>query len=353
MGQRLRPQPIQPVCLQWLGIALVTVALSACGSLNLAGVGGRPSASAAPPEWMISPPPDSPSALYGVGEGLDVGTATRLALRDVAAKLRVSVSGSVKSQTTEANGRVDSLASSSLMSDIQKTEFRQYTLEKSAPSPNGVYALVKVDRAAFLAETRERILRMNRLTSQTIGDAAKGTALDRYLALQRARSMLVAQQGLYLLFKSSDLTPADTKLQASLQQQVLDAESAAAKVTMQVSAAADDDDLRTVMNGVLADQTLRVGDARSIAQGVLEVQAPMQVSKFGQDTIVRLQVRLSLKDTHGAVLASREHLVTGASRSDTKMARQQAVATLRQTWRAQGLLDALGIQPLAAQAAQP
>jgi hypothetical protein len=330
-------------------VSAVVLGLAACGQMKLGTDLIRPSSAHAMPDWMVSPPPDSPSALYGVGEGLDVGTATRLGLRDVAAKLRVSVSGSVKSQTTEANGRVDSLASSSLMSDIQKTEFRQYTLEKSAPSPNGVYALVKVDRAAFLADTRDRILRMNRLSSQVIGDAAKGTALDRYLALQRARPLLAGQQGLYLLFKASDLSPADDKLQASLQQQSLDAEAAAAKVSLQLSAGPDDDDLRTVMQGMLADQSLRVVDPRTAAQGVLEAVAPAQLTKIGQDHIVRLQVRLALKDARGVVLASREHLVTGASRTDARMARQQAVASLRQEWRAQGLLGALGIQPLSAQ----
>ncbi len=327
--------------------------LSGCSHLNMASVQGSSAPSRAVPDWMVSPPPDTPSAMYGVGEGLDVGTATRLGLRDVASKLRVSVSGSVRSQTTETNGQVDAQASSSLMADIQKTEFRQYTLEKSALSPNGVYALVRVDRVAFLADTRERIQRMNQLSSQTIAEAASGTPLDKYLALQRARNLLVAQQGLFMLFKASDLSPIDLRLQSSVQQQLLDAEAAAAKVSLNVSAANEDDDLRTVLLGVVADQSLKVNEKRGGAPGVLDVVAPMQVSQFGQDTIVRLQVRLALKDAKGVVIASRERVVTGASRTDTRMARQQAVANMRRLWQQEGLLVALGIQPLAAQGSQP
>jgi LPP20 lipoprotein len=333
---------------------MVAVAgLAGCGHLNMGAALRSPQPTAVVPDWMVSPPPDTPSAMYGVGEGLDVGTATRLGLRDVAAKLRVSVSGSVKNQVSESNGQVDAQASSSLMSDIQKTEFRQYTLEKSAPSPNGVYALVRVDRVAFLSDTRERIQRLNRLSSQTVAEASAGNALDKYLALQRARNLLVAQQGLFMLFKSGDLSPADLKLQSGVQQQLLDAEGAAAKVSLNVNAANEDDDLRTVLLGVVADQSLKVNDKRGGAPGVLDVVAPMQVSQFGQDTIVRLQVRLSLKDARGVVLASRERLVTGASRTDTRMARQQAIANLRKQWQSEGLLLALGIQPLSAQGSQP
>jgi hypothetical protein len=337
-----------------MAAALVAMSgLSGCAQMPLGAALSSPASAKPVPDWMVSPPPDTPSAMYGVGEGLDVGTATRLGLRDVAAKLRVSVSGSVKSQVTESNGQVDAQASSSLMSDIQKTEFRQYTLEKSAPSPNGVYALVKVDRVAFLADTRERIQRMNRQSSQAITEAASGNALDKYLALQRVRNLLVAQQGLFMLFKSSDLSPADLKLQSSVQQQLLDAEGAAARVSLNVNAANEDDDLRTVLLGVVADQSLKVNEKKGGAPGVLDVVAPMQVSQFGQDTIVRLQVRLALKDARGVVLASRERLVTGASRTDTRMARQQAVANLRKQWQSEGLLAALGIQPLSAQGSQP
>jgi hypothetical protein len=326
--------------------------LSGCAQMGAMTGMGKSAPSAAPPEWVISPPIDTDDAMFGVGEGLDVGTATRLALRDVASKLRVSVSGSVRNQVSEANGRVDTSASSSMLSEIQKTEFRQYSLVQSAPSPAGVFALVKVDRQAFLNDTRDRIQRMGLLTGQLLGGSANGNQLDKYVALQRARPLLASQQGLFLMFKAPDLKPDDRTRQSALQRQLADADAAASKVVLQLTAAADDADVRGVLASMLSEQGLRVSEQAGASQGVLDVAAPMQVSKFGQDTIVRLSAKLTLKDNRGAVLGSREHLVTAASRSDARMARQQAVIKLQQDLKALGLLPALGIQPVSVQATQ-
>jgi hypothetical protein len=328
-----------------LGVSLL--ALSACITMKSAPT---------PPEvpaWMISPPGDSDEAMYGVGEGLDVGTATRLALRDVASKLRVSVSGSVRSQISEANGRVDSSASSSLMSEIQKTEFRQYTLVQSSPAPSGVYALVKVDRQAFLADTRDRIVRMNLLTTQLLaGNGAGASPLERYIALQRARPLMAAQQGLYLLFKPQDLSREDTSRQSELQQRLADADAAASRLVLTVQSAAADADLKGVVTGMLTEQGLKLTDQASASQGTVEVSAAQQDSQFGKDALTKLSVKLTLKATRGTVLSAKEHLVTGASRTDARSARQQAVMKLQQELKAVGLLGAFGIQPVSVQASQ-
>jgi LPP20 lipoprotein len=307
--------------------------------------------SAEVPAWMVSPPADTDDAMYGVGEGLDVGTATRLALRDVASKLRVSVSGSVRSQVSEANGRVDSSASSSLMSEIQKTEFRQYTLMQSAPAPSGVYALVKVDRQAFLADTRDRIQRMNLLTSQLLAGQG-GNALERYIALQRARPLLAAQQGLYMLFKPQDLSREDTARQNELQQRLADADAAASRLVLSVQSAPADADVKGVISALLTEQGLKLTDQASASQGIVEVVVGQQDSQFGKDAMTKLSSKLSLKSARGTVLSAKEHLVTGASRTDAKSARQQAVMKLQQELRASGLLGAFGIQPVSVQTSQ-
>ncbi len=326
-----------------LGLSLLM--LSACITMK-----STPSA-AEVPSWMVSPPGDTDDAMYGVGEGLDVGTATRLALRDVASKLRVSVSGSVRSQVSEANGRVDSSASSSLMSEIQKTEFRQYTLVQSAPAPSGVYALVKVDRQAFLADTRDRIQRMNLLTSQLLAGTG-ASPLDRYIALQRARPLLAAQQGLYMLFKPLDLSREDSAKQSDLQQRLADADAAASRLVLMVQAAAVDADVKGVVSALLTEQGLKLTEQASASQGTLDVTVGQQDSQFGKDALAKLSVKLTLKGARGTVLSAREHVINGASRTDAKAARQQAVMKLQQDLRAGGLLAALGIQPLSVQSTQ-
>ncbi len=330
------------------GLALVRLLalILACGALLSACITMGKAPPPATPDWVIGPPTDTDDALYGVGDGPDVGAATRLALRDVASKLRVTVSGAVKSQISESNGRVDSSASSSLMSEVQKTEFKQYSLVQSSASPSGVYALVKVDRRAFLADTRARIQRTALLTDQLLGDVKSAGPLERYLALQRARPLLDSQLGLYLLFKSGDMTSDDNAHLGRIQRAIADADAAGSRVVLLVRAGRDDGDVRDMVLGRMAEQGLRTTEQAGQAHGTLDVNVKAQSSSFGQDTVVRLPVTLVLKDNKGAVVASREHLATGASRTDARMARQQAVMQLHNNLRAMGLLDTLGIQPL-------
>jgi hypothetical protein len=336
--------------LGWLAASVGLLVVAGCGGLNLPGI-----KSAAPetPSWVISPPADSDEALYGVGEGLDVGTATRFGLRDVAGKLRVSVAGTVRTQISEANGRVDSSASSSLMSEIQKTEFRQYAVVQSAPAPSGVYALVKVDRQAFLADTRDRIQRMSLLTTQLLAGSGPGSSqVERFIALQRARPLLAAQQGLYLLFKPQDLTRDDTARLGDLRQRLADADAAASRLVLSVQSPPQDADVKGVVAALLTEQGLKLSDQASAAQGIVEVAVGQQDTQFGKDALTKLSVKLTLKGTRGTVLSAREHLINGASRTDARGARQQAVLKLQQDLHNAGLLGAFGIQPVSVQASQ-
>ncbi|MDH4189712.1 MAG: LPP20 family lipoprotein, partial [Betaproteobacteria bacterium] len=70
---------------------------------------------------MRSPPADTAALYYGIGEGPDLDSAKRAALRDVAAKLRVSIRATTDTQVTVANDVADRFSRSRVSEEVRNT----------------------------------------------------------------------------------------------------------------------------------------------------------------------------------------------------------------------------------------
>ena len=295
------------------------------------------------PAWVLSPPPDTTEAIHGVGEGADLAAAKRNALRDIAGKLRVTVSGAIKSQVSVRNGQVDRSASSSVLEEVQKTEFRNPALLQSAPSAGGVFALVRVDRADLLADTRERIGRLALQVQSTLGELDRRLPIEQFIALKRVMPLLASQQGLYQLFGARDMTAADSARKGGIDALLARAQAAGDTVILQVRSRRDDADIGAVVSGFLTDQGLRTSDLPLQVNAQVDVSVQQSAETIQQDKLVRLSIGVVLRDPAGRALAARDYVASGASLIDHAAARQQALRKFQADLRVSGLLGGLGI----------
>lgn len=296
------------------------------------------------PPWVMNPPADTAEVMHGVGEGADLGAARRAALRDIAGKLKVTISGASRSQTTVANGMVDRSASESVLAEVQKTEFKSHTLLKSAATPGGVYALVAVNRGEWLGETRERIAALHRQALAVIGSDASRGPVEQYVALRRAGALLEAEKSLYGVFGARDLNAADRERQAEIDRLQTRSTELAGIVVLGVRAR-NDADAGSAVSGFLTDAGLRTAGAGVAANGFVDVTVNERAETVRNDRLVRLSINLTLRDTAQRALASRDYVATGASLIDLAGARQQAIRKFQTDLKNAGLLGGLGIQP--------
>lgn len=161
-------------------VHLLILLLSACGYTQAVRA-----ADAAPPVWVIEPPTDTPEKMWGAGEGSDPDLAKRSALKDMASRLRVAISGQVESRVTESRGAVDRFARTRLIEDVQRTEFKNYRLEKSAHSGQSFYALVSVDRRLFIAEAEQRLAAAEKEIARRLSGSADGNSIENSLHCRR------------------------------------------------------------------------------------------------------------------------------------------------------------------------
>ena len=294
-----------------------------------------------PPDWALNPPPDSMSEYWGVGEGYDLETARRTALRSIAAKLRVSVSGSTDSQTSVRNDAVDRSARTRVSEVVQETEFSNVTVEKSGKFKDSFYALVKVDRRAFVRETQAKFEGFNRMVQEELKDVATLMPIEQY------RKMLIAlpnidkaiAQGLLLRVADPAFTGADQikRLEGQRQQ----ATTAASRLVVAVEHDPQDADLARGVTSFLNAQGIRVSQTNKSL--VLRITSNSKDNLLFGNKTHQVQVNIQLQDDKGQTHASKQYRINGNSMDSFVMARQDAVNKLTRAMNEAGAAGGLGL----------
>jgi len=146
------------------------------------------------PPWMVSPPADDGQWWYGTGEGPDLEAARRNGLRNVAAKLRSTIAGQVSNttsvQSTNGKERVSIEAQNRVVETVAQTEFTKFEVAQSSKGGQGVYALVKVDRPAFISDTRNLLQVADKPVREAASQLPAQSTLDQFLGLRRLKKQI-------------------------------------------------------------------------------------------------------------------------------------------------------------------
>jgi hypothetical protein len=292
------------------------------------------------PTWVTNPPKDSPEIMWGVGEGSDLVSAKRSALKDVAAKLRVAISAQLESRVTVSSQSVDTYARSRQTEDVQRTEFKNYSLEKSASSGQNIYALVSVDRRAFIIEEEQKLVAAEKEIALRLIGTEKESALERFVAQQKALPWIEKAVASAQLLSAADAT-FDGNRARNYEAALAQSKSAASELTFDLKVKNDGSDVAQTIGNFLNESGMRIGGGGS---PILISTVATQDVIFDSKT-VHLRISLSILDAQGRSLASKEFTVHGSSMSDHRAARQAALKDLADKLREVGPLVALGFNP--------
>ncbi len=296
----------------------------------------------AAPKWVLNPPEDTGSEWYGVGEGPDRETARRAALKDVATKLRVSISGKLESQITESNGKVDRQARSRVSEEVSRTEFRNFNVEKTEEGGKGFYVLVKVDRPSFVGDIRSKLEPLDTEIDGTVSSLEKASSLERFIGYRRLLPTLdkaSAQAELLLGAENGGTGNAKLKRYAAIRQS---ADEARTGLVFKLQSAAQDADVASAVGTFANENGMRAESGASNTGNVLAVKVVSREDDIQGFKTVKLNVNLNVRDDKGRSVASRDHEVSGSSRYDYKAARQNAIEDLLKVLRDEGPLVGLG-----------
>jgi hypothetical protein len=316
-------------------IAGLLLSLSACAADKL-------------PSWMVDPPKDDAQSWYGTGEGPDLEGARRGALRTVAAKLRSTIAGQVSNTTSvQSSGgkeRVSIEAQNRVVEDVAKTEFTRFDVVQSAKGGQGVYALVKVDRPAFIADTRNQLQVADKPVREAAAALPGLSTLDQFLSLRRLKKQLEDGVRLSLLLQGAG---ADEEGRAGVRRYgdlLQTSADLASKLTFELRAQPADADVATAIAAFLSEQGMRSSTVGTPGANPLTIQIDSRQDELFGSKMMKMKVRLAVMDTQGRAAATREYDAPGSSRYDFKGAREDAVKKLVDSMRKLGPVAALGFK---------
>jgi hypothetical protein len=324
---------------KFLILLMFLVPLAACDGM-------LPKKQPAVPAWVLAPPNDSREWFWGVGEGQDLDAAKRAGLKDIAAKLRVSISGQLDSHVTVDNNKVDRQAHTRISEEVQKTEFSNYVVDKTAQSANGFFVLVKVDRLAFVRDLKAKLANLD-ATIQPVANALDSkTPLERFIALRRLQPGLDKGVGYAQLLIGAESAnsgggdgAAHLRNYESLRQQ---AKQALSGVVFQIQAHAEDADLAAAVATWLNESGIRTDPGQTRGGNLLAISSSSRNDEIYGSKMTKLTASLRVSDDQGRILASREFTSSGSSRYDYRGARQNAIQKMVTAMREAGPVTGLG-----------
>ena len=289
------------------------------------------------PEWVTVPPKDTPETMWGVGEGSDLDSAKRSALKDIAAKLSVAISAQLESRVTVRSNSVDTYARTHVAEDVQRTEFKNYSLEKSMQIGKDIYALVSVDRRAFIADAEQKLTLAEKEIAISLSGSEKGNAIEKFVAQQKALPWIEKAVSAAQVLSAADANFDGTKLRMH-EAALAKAKNSSRELTFNIKANDDSRDVAQTIRNFLNESGMRIGGGGSPL--IIETNATLD-SVFGSFT-VQLRINLTVLDAQGRNLTSSEFTVQGTSMTNHRAARQAALQDLAEKLREAGPLVALG-----------
>ena len=303
----------------------------------------QPAWAAGPPAWFLEPPQDTADAWWATGEGPDLESARRIALRAVAARLRSAVAGAVSDTVSDTNGRVNRVSTSAVSEDILKTEFTRFDVTKTAKGGVGVFVLVKVDRNAFISDTRSQLEVVSKPVHEAEAALPQQSALEQFIALRRVAPQLEQARVLSQLLQGAGLQAEGQQRAARYGALMEQSKAVASGLAFELRAKPEDTDVATAVGGFLSAQGMRSARVRTPGANLLTIEGGARQDDLFGTKMVKLNVRLALQDAQGRAVSSREYVVSGSSRYDFVAARKAAVDKLEADLKAAGAVRALGL----------
>lgn len=329
-------------CHRGWGYAALLVLSFLGGCLANTGRSFLPAGQKEAPTWVRSPPGDTSAVLYGVGEGHDLDDARRAALRDVAAKLRVSISATLDAQVTVSNDLVDRSSKSKVSEEVRKTTFAKHQLEKTENHSNGVYALVSVDRQLLVAETRSRLQEKSRALRAGLDKARGLTGLERLRLAGQLKPLTEDVADLLSLMNSAspEFSRETYSKQVEASRRLNDEALHGLSFRLQYRPA--DQDVANLLRQMMSESEYRIVEGGQAA-GVVHVSTESREQVIYGSTLVRLSVHVSLRSDKGSVFSQKEYHAEGSSSGDRSAARQAAVRKLASELKNRGTAAVLGL----------
>lgn len=302
-------------------------------------------ANAAPPAWFLSPPANDSAAWWASGSGADSKEARRDALREMAARLIVSVEGSTESQTSVSGKSVSRISKSTVSERIREVEFSGYSVERTEQSSDRtVYVLVKVLRAPFIEGLRARLDAIDKQVADALEASAGRGAVEQLHSNSRLAPLV--EEGLVLATLLEAASPDGQG--AGTRVRLLAVKSRIGNASTRLRLGVTDTGCgATVADAVKAFIVelgmASVNDPAEPGDAELQLACKKSTEEISGTWKGRLMLSIAVKNADSGAVGTRTHLINGLSRESASAALANAESKVLKALRREASAVALGL----------
>lgn len=296
------------------------------------------------PAWVTSPPIDTVSSMYGVGEGKDRESAKSAALAAIAGTMMTKVQGSTFVNQRQDQGGYAEQVEQTVQTKVREVALSHYQVIEAEKSGGRWWVLVELDRIALFEDGIAELKQADRALTSAMGRYDALSLLERYLeepqiraqmdetyaALEFVRSAIPEFQGLEFAERYQDYEDRIARSRQGL------------SVRIESDALAREFSQRLV--NLLARENVRASLGRAESgYATIRINSYREQYEFSRAKQVKLTLLLTTLDERNRQLASVERMEVGESLSSHDSALKQAANRLARECEARGVVNYLGL----------
>lgn len=145
------------------------------------------------PIWVSTPPQDTYSSLYGIGQGSSLQSSNVAALKNAITKLGVTISGVYQQRMAYRNQEEQSFITDNIDIALENTSISSYQQVKSENVNDTIFTLIKIDKPALIKDYQQSLFNVSAGVKSHIKDHATDKGLTWLI---RAKHILNSEQAI-------------------------------------------------------------------------------------------------------------------------------------------------------------
>ncbi len=307
-------------------------------------LGGCSTSRPAVAPWYHTPPHNTPTTLYGVGEGVDLASAKAMALSHIAHGISMTLESRYdkRDQSIRFNTQEQTLqeVEHHITTQAQTLHVSEVNIDKEQWIAGRLYILVHIERKRLYAEEQRRLNERLDAYRRRFKQATARSSLEQFVQLQRFHDE--AQE---LRSRITLLDAIDAKRDTSEYRRFIDAyedryEAQRNALHLKVTSDTASRDFEHLIVQKLSALGITVDKAG--ADGAVRVTLQSKKEQLSGYYIEQCRLHVNCRDADGVTVASREYVFVGTSRIDFSQSHHDCVQQFALQVTQEGIFKSLG-----------
>ena len=316
--------------------------LSACSSSTPESVNSLPS-------WYITPKQNDAVNLYGNGEGFTVQEAGSSALKNMAAKLMVSISSESTMLLEENKNFSNEETRQKISESVAKISFNNYKTTNSAQKGGKVYVEISVNRDDFILDQKNKLEEFHKKMADLYSSKEGKSILEQRNILLKVSNISEEAATITRILSSLNVEGINLKKNIELYNIYQNAyENILAKIEFFVDA--DDNNSKKIGNilrSALNKERIKISKSKNLDNNnmvIIEIKSDAVNNNIYGAFIAKLKIDLALVSNKNKTISSNHIELSGSSRISDSEAINATSEQLSDKIKKDGVLKILGIE---------